>query len=233
MTASAGKAFEGLDRYEARDKVVEKFEESGLLEKVSDYEFSITKCNRCRTVIEPLVSTQWFLKQAEFGRAPLELIRDKHEPRFVPRVPYEKVYTDWLANLRDWTLSRQLWWGHRIPAWYDEAGRVYVARTEDEAHQQAKRNPPEHAEAKLTQDPDVLDTWFSSALWPISTLGWPEDTEDLRSFYPTSVNSTDRGIINLWVTRMIFSGLFFMGAVPFQDVIMHATIQAPDGRRMS
>src|SRR2546421_503387 len=122
MTAEAGAEFEGLDRYEARDKVVEKFEELGLLEKTVDYEFSITKCNRCRMVIEPLVSTQWFLKQAEFGRAPLELIREKHEPRFVPRVPYEKVYTDWLANPRDRALSRPLWGGHPIPPRSDAAG---------------------------------------------------------------------------------------------------------------
>src|SRR5436305_13586757 len=183
MTSEAGAEFEGLDRYEARDKVVEKFEESGLLEKVSDYEFSITKCNRCRTVIEPLISTQWFLKQSELGRAPLELIREKHEPRFVPAVPYEKVYTNWLENLYDWTLSRQLWWGHRIPAWYDEAGNVFVARTEEEAYEQAKRKLVDQrvqellesgvqvgnlelADPKLTQDPDVLDTWFSSALLP-------------------------------------------------------------------
>ncbi|MDQ5839410.1 MAG: valine--tRNA ligase, partial [Acidobacteriota bacterium] len=137
MTAEAGAEFEGLDRYEARERVVEKFGELGLLEKVAPYEFAITKCGRCRTVIEPLVSTQWFLKQAELGGAALELIREKHEPRFVPEVPYEKVYTDWLEKLYDWTLSRQLWWGHRIPAWYDEAGRVYVARTEEEARRAA------------------------------------------------------------------------------------------------
>ncbi|MGH9902448.1 MAG: valine--tRNA ligase, partial [Pyrinomonadaceae bacterium] len=191
MTAEAGAEFEGLDRYEARERVVQRFEELGLLEKVVDYEFSITKCNRCATVIEPLISLQWFLKQAELGRAPLELIRERHEPRFVPEVPYEKVYTNWLENLHDWTLSRQLWWGHRIPAWYDEGGEVYVARTEEEARAAAGTD-------KLTQDPDVLDTWFSSALWPISTLGWPEKTKDLETFYPTSVLVTARDIIFLW-----------------------------------
>jgi valyl-tRNA synthetase len=227
MTAEAGAEFEGSDRYEARAKVVEKFEELGLLEKVAPYEFAITKCGRCRTVIEPLVSTQWFLKQAELGRAPLELIREKHEPRFVPEVPYEKVYTDWLEKLYDWTLSRQLWWGHRIPAWYDEEGRVYVARTEEEARAQAGTD-------KLTQDPDVLDTWFSSALWPISTLGWPdEDSPDLKTFYPTSVLVTARDIIFLWVSRMMMTGLKFMGEKAFDDVFITGTIFDRAGQRMS
>jgi valyl-tRNA synthetase len=227
MTAEAGAEFEGLDRYEAREKVVQKFEELGLLEKVVDYEFAITKCSRCRTVIEPLVSTQWFLKQAEFGRASLELIREKHEPRFVPEVPYEKVYTNWLENLRDWTLSRQLWWGHRIPAWYDEEGRVFVARTEEEARAKAGTD-------KLEQDPDVLDTWFSSALWPISTLGWPdEDSPDLKTFYPTSVLVTARDIIFLWVSRMMMTGLRFTGEKAFDDVLITGTIFDKHGQRMS
>jgi valyl-tRNA synthetase len=250
MTAEAGAEFEGLDRYEARERVIEKFEELGLLEKIVDYEFAITKCGRCRTVIEPLVSTQWFLKQAELGRPCLELIREKHEPRFVPEVPYEKVYTDWLEKLYDWTLSRQLWWGHRIPAWYDEAGNVYVARTEEEAYQQAKRQlvdqrvqeltesgvqvgKVEFANPELTQDPDVLDTWFSSALWPISTLGWPDDAEDLRTFYPTSVLVTARDIIFLWVSRMMMTGMKFMGEKAFDDVFITGTIFDKHGQRMS
>jgi valyl-tRNA synthetase len=226
MTADAGSEFEGLDRYDAREKVVAKFEELGLLEKVVDYEFSITKCGRCRTVIEPLISTQWFLKQAELARSSLELIRENHEPQFVPRVPYEKVYADWLENLHDWTLSRQLWWGHRIPAWYDNAGNVYVARSEDEARKQAGTD-------KLDQDPDVLDTWFSSALWPISTLGWPDETDDLKTFYPTSVLVTARDIIFLWVSRMMMTGMKFMDEKAFDDVFITGTIFDKHGQRMS
>jgi valyl-tRNA synthetase len=227
MTAEAGAEFEGLERYEAREKVVEKFAELGLLEKVVDYEFSITKCGRCRTVIEPLISTQWFLKQAELAREPLRLIREKGEPRFVPRTPYEKVYTDWLENLHDWTLSRQLWWGHRIPAWYDAEGNVYVARSEEEARAAA-------GTSELEQDPDVLDTWFSSALWPISTLGWPdEDSADLKTFYPTNVLVTARDIIFLWVSRMMMTGVKFAGRKAFDDVFITGTIFDKHGQRMS
>ncbi len=227
MTAEAGAEFEGLDRYEARERVVQKFEELGLLEKVVDYEFSITKCGRCRTVIEPLISTQWFMKQSELGREPLRLLREKHEPRFIPENPYEKVYENWLAGLYDWTLSRQLWWGHRIPAWYDAAGNIYVARTEEAARAAAGTD-------ELEQDPDVLDTWFSSALWPISTLGWPdENAADLKTFYPTSVLVTARDIIFLWVSRMMMTGVKFVGEKAFDDVYITGTIFDKHGQRMS
>ena len=226
MTAEAGTEFEGLDRYEARERVVAKFEELGLLEKVIDYEFSISKCGRCRTVVEPLISLQWFCRQAELARRPLESMRERHEPRFVPENPYEKVYTNWLENLHDWTLSRQLWWGHRIPAWYDEEGNTYVARTEAEASARAGTD-------KLTQDPDVLDTWFSSALWPISTLGWPDETRDLQTFYPTSVLITARDIIFLWVSRMMMTGMKFTGEKAFADVFITGTIFDKHGQRMS
>ncbi|MCA1555630.1 MAG: valine--tRNA ligase, partial [Acidobacteria bacterium] len=226
MTEDAGAEFAGLDRYEAREKVVAKFEELGLLEKVVDYEFSISKCGRCRTVIEPLISLQWFCKQSELARRPLELIRERHEPRFVPENPYEKVYTNWLENLHDWTLSRQLWWGHRIPAWYTKDGRTIVARSEEEAREQAGTD-------ELTQDPDVLDTWFSSALWPISTLGWPDETEDLKTFYPTSVLITARDIIFLWVSRMMMTGMKFTGEKAFDDVFITGTIFDKHGQRMS
>ncbi|MDQ3804515.1 MAG: valine--tRNA ligase [Acidobacteriota bacterium] len=227
MTEAAGPDFAGLDRYEAREKVVERFEELGLLERVADYEGAISRCDRCRTVIEPLISLQWFLKQREMAGRGLEFIKEKHEPHFVPEVPWEKVYTDWLENLHDWTLSRQLWWGHRIPAWYDEEGNVYVARTEEEARAQAGTD-------RLAQDPDVLDTWFSSALWPISTLGWPDrEAPDLKTFYPTDVLTTARDIIFLWVSRMVMTGTKFIGPVPFRDVLITGIVLDKHGQKMS
>ncbi len=232
MTAETGADFEGLDRYEAREKVVERFAELGLLEKVVDYEFSISRCDRCRTVVEPLISTQWFCKQAELGRAPLEAVTERDEPRFFPEVPYSKVYTDWLENLHDWTLSRQLWWGHRIPAWYAADGRVFVARNEQDARAQA-------GAGELTQDPDVLDTWFSSALFPLSTLGWANASggenvgDDLAKFYPTSVLVTGRDIIFLWVSRMMMTGLRFAGERAFDDVVITGTVLDKHGQRMS
>ncbi|MDX6693792.1 MAG: valyl-tRNA synthetase [Blastocatellia bacterium] len=226
MTEAAGADFFGLDRYKARELVLAKFEELGLLEKVVDYEFSISKCERCKTVIEPLISTQWFCRMDELRRPALELMASERRPRFTPETPYEKVYTDWLENLRDWTLSRQLWWGHQIPAWHTSDGRVIVARSEAEARAKAGTD-------ELTQDPDVLDTWFSSALWPFSTLGWPDETEDLKTFYPTSVLVTARDIIFLWVSRMVMDGLKFMDGSPFADVFVTGTVLDKHGQRMS
>ncbi|HEX7333100.1 MAG TPA: valine--tRNA ligase [Pyrinomonadaceae bacterium] len=225
MTADAGAGFTGLDRYEAREKVVADFEALGLLEKVVDYEFSISRCERCKTVIEPLISTQWFMKMDQLRDLALDLMARDQKPRFVPET-YKKVYTDWLENLRDWTISRQLWWGHQIPAWYTPDGQVIVARSKEEASEKAGTN-------ELTQDPDVLDTWFSSALWPFSTLGWPNETEDLKTFYPTSVLVTARDIIFLWVSRMVMMGLKFVGERPFEDVFITGTILDAQGQRMS
>jgi len=225
MTTDAGAGFAGLDRYKAREKVVEDFEALGLLEKVVDYEFSISKCERCKTVIEPLISTQWFMNMDQLRDLALDLLAREQKPRFVPET-YKKVYTDWLENLRDWTISRQLWWGHQIPAWYTPDGRVVVARSEEEAREKAGTN-------ELTQDPDVLDTWFSSALWPFSTLGWPSETNDLKTFYPTSVLVTARDIIFLWVSRMVMMGMKFVGTEPFADVFITGTILDAQGQRMS
>ena len=226
MTADAGERFAGLDRYKARDKVIEEFEQLGLLEKIVDYEFSISKCERCKTVIEPLISTQWFMRMDQLRDLALDLMATKKKPQFVPEVPYERVYTGWLENLRDWTISRQLWWGHQIPAWYAPDGTVIVARSEEEAREKAGTN-------ELTQDQDVLDTWFSSALWPFSTLGWPNVTQDLKTFYPSSVLVTARDIIFLWVSRMVMMGAKFMGPEPFADVFVTGTILDSQGQRMS
>ena len=226
MTDAAGAEFAGLDRHKARAKVVEKFEELGLLEKVVDYEFSISKCERCKTVIEPLISTQWFLRMDELRNEALKLLASRKKPQFVPEVPYEKVYSNWLENLRDWTISRQLWWGHQIPAWYTAEGEVIVARSEAEAREKAGTD-------ELTQDPDVLDTWFSSQLWPFSAMGWPEQSSDLDTFYPTSVLMTGRDIIFLWVSRMVMMGLKFIGREPFADVFITGTILDAHGQRMS
>jgi valyl-tRNA synthetase len=226
MTAEAGADFLGMDRYKAREKVVDDFAALGLLDKVVDYDFSISKCERCKTVIEPLISTQWFMQMDQLRDLALGLMSQEDKPKFVPETPYRKVYTDWLENLRDWTISRQLWWGHQIPAWYTPGGDVIVARSEEEARAKA-------GTSDLTQDPDVLDTWFSSALWPFSTLGWPADTDDLRTFYPTSVLVTARDIIFLWVSRMVMMGMKFIGKEPFADVFITGTILDAQGQRMS
>ena len=229
MNENAGAAFEGLDRYAAREKVIEKFEELGLLEKIDDYEVVLPHCERCKTVVEPLLSDQWFVNMSEMRDMALNLMRTEGVPHFYPQVPHEKVYTTWLENLKDWTISRQLWWGHQIPAWYDEAGNVFVAKNREEAIEKAGTD-------KITQDEDVLDTWFSSALWSFSTLGWNGDvteTEDLKTFHPTDVLVTGRDIIFLWVSRMVMTSLKFIGEKPFNDVIIHGTVLDKNGQRMS
>ena len=217
-------AYDGRPGVEAREDVVRDLRAGGWLVGTEPYVHQVGHCDRCKHVLEPLVSEQWWLRMEELARMCVEA-SERGELRWHPE-RFERTYLDWLRGIRDWCVSRQLWLGHRIP--------VYTC---PDGHQFAAVDPPstcrECGRGDLIEDPDVLDTWFSSALWPFATLGWPERTEDLEAFYPTDLNVTDRGIINLWVTRMIFSGLEFMGKVPFADVMINATIQAPDGRRMS
>jgi len=219
-----GLPYDGLPALEARKLVVRDLEAQGFLVKQEPYTHEVGHCDRCDTVIEPLVSEQWWLRMEKMRDKALAASEDG-KVRWHPE-RYERTYLDWLRGLRDWNIGRQLWLGHRVPVYYCANGHrtVSVDRPAE---------CPECGNAKITQDPDVLDTWFSSALWPFATLGWPEETEDLRAFYPNDMNSTAREIINLWVSRMIMTGLEFMGDVPFHDVAIHCQVQAADGRRMS
>ena len=224
MTAEAGE-YEGLDRFECRKRLVERFQEEGLLEKVEDHVHAVGHCYRCKSVVEPYLSQQWFVRMKPLAEKAIEATHDGRV-RFNPE-RWTKVYLSWLENVRDWCISRQLWWGHRIPAFYcDDCGEVFAAREDPETC-------PNCDSANIRQDEDVLDTWFSSALWPFSTLGWPEKTEDLDYYYPTDVLVTDRGIIYFWVARMVMMGLKFMGEVPFSNVYINATVLDAEGRKMS
>jgi len=226
MTAEAGERYSGLDRYEARNLVVADLEELGLLEKTEDHRHNVPTCERCHTTIEPLLSDQWFMKMAgtPLVQRAIDVVEDD-ETTFVP-VRYKKAYLDWMTGIRDWALSRQLWWGHRIPIYYRTDGTSVAARNWDEAVQRAGTD-------QLIQDEDVLDTWFSSALWPFATMGWPYETPDLAYFYPTDMLTTAGEILRLWVARMLMTGLEFMGEKPFSDVYIHATVLDAKGRRMS
>ena len=226
MTEAAGPRYAGMDRFDCREKVLEDLKELGLLDKIEDYSIKIPLCDRCKTVLEPLLSEQWFVKMKQLAGPAIDVVKDGRV-RFIPD-RYSRIYLDWMENIRDWCISRQLWWGHRIPVWWTDDGRNTAARSAEHASELL-----EVPVDQLRQDEDVLDTWFSSALWPHATLGWPHDSEDLKFWYPTNMMSTAQEILYLWVARMVMTGLDFLGEVPFHEVYIHATVLDEKGERMS
>ncbi|MCA1676759.1 MAG: class I tRNA ligase family protein, partial [Actinobacteria bacterium] len=223
MNDEAG-AFAGLTQDEADRQIVALLRERGLLVQQEPHRHAVGHCNRCGSRIEPLVSLQWWCDMQQLSRPAIDVVR-QGKVRFRP-ARYADIYLHWMENIRPWCISRQLWWGHQIPVWYCPDGHLTVAESEPAACAECGSD-------ELRRDEDVLDTWFSSALWPFATLGWPEETPELAAWYPNDVSSTDRGIIFLWEARMIVSGLELLGEIPFHTVNIHSTVNAPDGRRMS
>ena len=217
----------GLDRFEAREKIIDMLKNQNLFKGVEDHQIQIPKGDRSKTILEPMVSEQWFVKTDEVAKKAIQVVEDD-EIRFIPK-NWEKTYFEWMYNIQDWCISRQQWWGHRIPAWYDDEKNHYVGTSEVNVREKYGLKD----DVQLTQDEDVLDTWFSSALWPFSTLGWPDDTEDLKNYYPTTLLVTGFDIIFFWVARMIMMGLYTMENIPFKDILIHGLVRDSQGRKMS
>ncbi len=224
-----GGKYQGLERFAARKAILADLEEQGLLVGVKDHKNAVGHCYRCNSVIEPRVSTQWFVKMEPLAKRALEVVKNG-KIQITPK-RWEKVYYNWLENIRDWTISRQIWWGHRIPAYYAEDGTVFVAKSLEEAKVQAREKFGK--DVNLTEETDVLDTWFSSALWPFSTLGWPNETEDLKKFFPTNALVTGADILFFWVARMVMMSLYIKDEIPFNYVYLHGIIRDEKGRKMS
>ena len=224
-----GGKYQGLERFAARKAILADLEEQGLLVGVKDHKNAVGHCYRCNSIIEPRVSTQWFVKMEPLAKRALEVVKNG-KIQITPK-RWEKVYYNWLENIRDWTISRQIWWGHRIPAYYSEDGTVFVAKSLEEAKIQAREKFGK--DVNLTEETDVLDTWFSSALWPFSTLGWPNETEDLKKFFPTNALVTGADILFFWVARMVMMSLYIKDEIPFNYVYLHGIIRDEKGRKMS
>ncbi|MCD6471106.1 valine--tRNA ligase [bacterium] len=239
MTDKAG-PYKGMRVNQAREKIVQDLKKQGLLEKVEDYEHSLSLCDRCGTPIEPLISEQWFVKMKELAQPAIEVVK-KNKIKFIPK-RYKKIYLNWMENLKDWCISRQLWWGHQFPVFYcskkleeskNKKAKLKINEKYFVVSEEKPKKCPFCGKCDMVQETDVLDTWFSSALWPFATLGWPEQTDDLKYFYPTTFLCTAPEILYLWVARMIFSSLEFMKTIPFKTVYLHSTVLTKEGRRMS